>query len=286
MFPHIVVFDSGVGGLSIVQSLDQSLGPYQLTYLFDNEFFPYGELSREQLILRVTHLLIPLCQRLNPDLLVIACNTASTAVLDSLRSQLTIPVVGVVPAIKPAAQLTKIGTIGLLATPATIHRTYTDALIQKFAAHVQVLKLGSSQLVRMAEQSLTGESINLADIETILQPWLERSIAPDVIVLGCTHFPLIREPLSQVLGSAVLIDSGEAVARRIQFLLKSLHRHYQSNSIAASRIAFYTKKNAHSESLQAFFIKLNFTQFNPYPEVLFDHSQDEPLVSVAGTQTH
>lgn len=217
---HVLIFDSGVGGLSVYQEIRHLLPDISYTYLFDNAKFPYGELSSEELIPRCCSLIQNLLVQQPADLVVIACNTASTQVLPALRSLLSIPVVGVVPAIKPAAQLTRTGCIGLLATPATIARPYTDKLIREFASDCTVLRLGSTELVVEAERKLGGLEVDLDRITTILAPWLQAPRTPDVLILGCTHFPLLKAELHHVLPTAQLVDSGPAVARRVRSQLE------------------------------------------------------------------
>ncbi|ENQ8704487.1 glutamate racemase [Vibrio harveyi] len=214
----VLVFDSGVGGLSVFQEIHRLLPHMDYLYLFDNEAYPYGELDQDVLITRVNKLVAALVEEHQADIVVIACNTASTIVLPSLRANLSIPVVGVVPAIKPASLLASQG-VGLIATPATVTRQYTHELIRDFAQGKPVELLGSTRLVDMAEEKLRGESISIPELESILLP-LRNKV--DVAVLGCTHFPLIKEEIHQALGGEVtLIDSGEAIARRVKALLLS-----------------------------------------------------------------
>ena len=214
----VLVFDSGVGGLSVFQEIHRLLPNMDYLYLFDNEAYPYGELDQDVLITRVNKLVAALVEEHQADIVVIACNTASTIVLPSLRANLSIPVVGVVPAIKPASLLASQG-VGLIATPATVTRQYTHELIRDFAQGKPVELLGSTRLVDMAEEKLRGESISIPELESILLP-LRNKV--DVAVLGCTHFPLIKEEIHQALGGEVtLIDSGEAIARRVKALLLS-----------------------------------------------------------------
>ncbi|WP_427979099.1 glutamate racemase [Agarivorans sp.] len=217
---HVLVFDSGVGGLSILEQL-QALNPeLQYSYLFDNLYFPYGELSENTLIQRVKFLLSKAVSKLNPDLLVVACNSASTLSLPYLREALSIPVVGVVPAIKSAAMLSKTRHFGVIATPGTVERAYTEQLIADFAEDCKVELLGSTSLVKLAEQKLAGQSIELSQVEQALRPWLGMEDL-DCVVLGCTHFPLLKAELQQVLGQHTkLIDSGEAIAKRVRHLLQ------------------------------------------------------------------
>ncbi|WP_217565068.1 glutamate racemase [Vibrio cholerae] len=215
-FPRVLIFDSGVGGLSVYREIEARLPQLNYIYLFDNAAYPYGELTQETLIARVDTLVTRMVEQERIDLVVIACNTASTIVLPVLRAKLTIPVVGVVPAIKPASLIAS-KAIGLIATPATVKRQYTQELIRDFSANKNVELLGSTRLVNMAEEKLRGKPIDLEELASILQP-LKNTI--DVAVLGCTHFPLIKEEIQQVLGEQVqLIDSGLAIARRVQELL-------------------------------------------------------------------
>lgn len=218
--PTLLVVDSGVGGLSIYQPLWQRWPALHYLYAFDNAGFPYGDLSANEVSRRLIALIAAVQQRQRFHLVVVACNTASTAALPLLRQRFSVPIVGVVPAIKPAAAITRNGVIGLLATPATIQRPYIDELIQQFAAHCQVERLGSIELVRLAEAKLRGQAISTVVIEKILAPWLCRSQVPDTIVLGCTHFPLLSAELLKVLSpEVVLIDSATAVARQVEKLL-------------------------------------------------------------------
>jgi glutamate racemase len=185
-------------------------------YLLDNAAYPYGELKRTTLIERVECLVTRFVKQHDIDLVVIACNTASTIVLPTLRARLPIPVVGVVPAIKPASSLAN-KAIGLIATPATITRQYTQELINDFSQSKPVEMIGSTRLVDMAEEKLRGTDVDLKELQHILEP-MKNSI--DVAVLGCTHFPLIKNEIQSVLGPEVmLIDSGEAIARRVESLL-------------------------------------------------------------------
>lgn len=224
---NILIFDSGMGGLSVYRELRKTLPNHQYFYLFDNAFFPYGELSETRLVERVLELFTPFINQYAIEIAIIACNTASTYVLPTLRKQLSVPVVGVVPAIKPAAEYSRqrqlnhpdsAGHIGLLATPGTVSRRYTAELIQSFASDLQVSMLGTTELVKMAEEKLAGLPVDLKRLQHILAPWLGED-SPDTLVLGCTHFPLLAQEINQCLPHAKLIDSGAAIARRVSSLL-------------------------------------------------------------------
>ncbi|MBQ0719487.1 MAG: glutamate racemase [Gammaproteobacteria bacterium] len=215
----ILVFDSGVGGLSILQALQQALPGCEYTYASDNQAFPYGTKNADFLIQRVHTVLQALIEKTRPDLIVVACNTASTLVLPHIRQHFSIPIVGVVPAIKPAALLSKTGIIGLLATPGTVARPYTKNLVQEFANDCEVVSVGSAELVTLAEQSLRGTPPPLETLSGILKPLFDKHQL-DTIVLACTHFPLIKDQLIKAAPRPVnWVDSGEAIARRVSTLL-------------------------------------------------------------------
>ena len=222
----IVIFDSGVGGLSIYQEIKQTLPQIEVVYCADTLAFPYGPKSEEEVIERTSHCLTELTQQYDPALAVIACNTASTISLPRVRAELNFPVVGVVPAIKTASKESTSRCIGLLATPGTIERDYTDRLINDFADDCRVIRVGSSELVHLAEQHLRGESIETRLLEEIVSPFFANGHQADAIVLGCTHFPLLRDELKKVSPDSVQwIDSGAAIARRVKHLIEYLPEH-------------------------------------------------------------
>ncbi len=216
---RILIFDSGVGGLSILRAIRQRLPEQDYIYASDNGAFPYGLKSQNFLVQRVDTVLRALIRTEQPDIIVIACNTASTVALPVIRGHFGAPVVGVVPAIKPAAAISRTGVIGLLGTPATVERAYTQQLIDDFASHCTVLKLGSSRLVDIAEQALRGQAVSPEELKEILAPLLQVEQL-DTIVLACTHFPLLGEDLAAVAPRPLCwVDSGDAIARRVASLL-------------------------------------------------------------------
>lgn len=217
---RILIFDSGVGGLSICRHIQQRMPDLAVDYLFDNAFYPYGELSEVELIDRLCRVIACQVKQSPPLLVVIACNSASTVALPALRQMLNVPVVGVVPAIKPAARLSRKKVIGLLATQGTVQRQYTANLARQFASDCQLINIGSRELVELAERKLKGEAVELSRLEEVCRPFLEAGNTPDVVVLGCTHFPLLSDELQSILPASVrLVDSGEAIAQRVTFLL-------------------------------------------------------------------
>jgi glutamate racemase len=212
---RVLVFDSGVGGLSVLDAIAASGHALSLDYVADNAWLPYGLKSDASLRARVPALLARLTEQWSPDAVVVACNTASTIVLPDVREALSIPVVGVVPPIKPAAAMTKTGVIGLLATPATVQRTYTDDLIAQFAADKHVVRFGSASLVEAAERKLRGEAIDLAAVHEAIDA-LFADGAVDVVALACTHFPLLAQELAAAAPRpCTWLDSGAAIARRV-----------------------------------------------------------------------
>ncbi|QJT83503.1 glutamate racemase [Kosakonia sp. MUSA4] len=219
--PTVLVFDSGVGGLSVYDEIRHLLPDLHYIYAFDNVAFPYGEKSEEFIVERVVEIVTAVQAQYPLALAVIACNTASTVSLPALRDKFTFPVVGVVPAIKPAARLTANGIVGLLATRGTVKRPYTHELISRFANECRIEMLGSAELVVLAEAKLHGKEVPLEELRHILRPWLRMKEPPDTVVLGCTHFPLLQDELLQVLPEGTrLVDSGAAIARRTAWLLE------------------------------------------------------------------
>ncbi len=253
---QILIFDSGVGGLSVYKEIKKCLPLASYVYAFDNAAFPYGELDKSVLIDRATLIIESLVKRHGIDLVVVACNTASTIVLPILREKLAIPVVGVVPAIKPAASKSASRRIGLLATPATIERPYTDQLIQDFANDCDVLKLGSTDLVRMAEDKLRGIPVDERMLSSILAPFVGQV---DHLILGCTHFPLLREEIEALLGDEIIvIDSGEAIAKRVVDLLKG-----STQDKACSNQVYCTAEFSAEVALNQYLCNIGLTQPKP-----------------------
>ncbi len=214
---RVLVFDSGMGGLTIARELMALVPDISVDYAADSGFFPYGDKSDAALQARLPMVAKALVDTVRPDVFVIACNTASTLALEAVRDVLDIPVVGTVPAIKPAVAQSQTGVIGLLATPGTIGRAYTARLIADFAAHVQVIMYGSVELVHLAEIQAAGGAIPLEAFRAAQAPLFEADggAAIDTVVLACTHFPLVRGELAATVPHPVtFIDSGEAIARQ------------------------------------------------------------------------
>lgn len=246
---RILVFDSGVGGLTVLGEIRKLLPNAEYLYVADNADFPYGALDDDVLIERVAQIFGHLVDSWAPDVAVIACNTASTLVLPVLRARFTIPFVGTVPAIKPAAEQTKSGLIGVLATPGTIARDYTHELIRSFAAECRVTLVPCRRLAGLAEAKLSGEAVDAPAIcdEITLAFIEEDGVRTDTIVLGCTHYPLLLEELTAAAPWPVRwIDPAPAIARRTQELIAE---NSQKNVTSASGIALFTRTEGMSSGL-------------------------------------
>lgn len=221
----LLVFDSGVGGLSVLAAIRALLPAAPLVYAADSAGYPYGTKSSAEIEARVPALLGRLAERFDPELIVIACNTASTIALDAVRAALDLPVVGTVPAIKPAALLSRTRTIGVLGTEATVRQPYVDRLSAEFAADCTVIRHGSAELVDYAEARLRGEPAAPAVCARALDGLFDRPGGDriDTIVLACTHFPLVETELAAAAPSPVrFVDGKEGIARRTAWLTRAL----------------------------------------------------------------
>jgi glutamate racemase len=218
----LLFFDSGVGGLSVLGPTRALLPNAQIVYAADSAGFPYGKRSEAEIAARVPALLGRLVERFRPRLAVIACNTASTLALDHVRSALDIPVVGTVPAIKPAAELSSTRVIGVLGTEATVRQPYVDNLAARFAADCTIIRHGSPELVELAEAKLAGDAVEADAVAAAACPMFA---APggeriDTVVLACTHFPLLQAELSAAFPGISFVDGSAGIARRIAWLTR------------------------------------------------------------------
>lgn len=223
--PRVLVFDSGLGGLTVLGEVRRLRPDVGIAYLADDAAFPYGALGERELIARVAEVMATFLPRLRPDLVVIACNTASTLVLGPLRAAYPeLPFVGTVPAIKPAAESSRSRLISVLATPGTVARDYTRALVRDFAGDCEVVLVGSARLAGLAERRLHGDPFDVAEIGVEIAPcFVEREgRRTDKIVLACTHFPLLSDLFAAAAPWPVdFIDPAPAIARRVDLLLPS-----------------------------------------------------------------
>ena len=255
---NLLIFDSGVGGLSVTENIRQALPELHIDYVADDEFRPYGNKTAAQLKARLPELLRILEIMLKPDIIVLACNTASTSALNEIRAIVHCPVIGVVPAIKPAAHNSQSKTIAVLGTPGTVSRKYVGKLINDYAKSCKVILHGSTKLVEIAENKLEGKGVDLDAVKSELSPIIANPEI-DTIVLACTHFPLLLEELKKSLAKDVnWIESGPAIARRTQHLLQEIPT--RKNTAKRENIAFSIGGDMPSKR-QSMFAHYGFERF-------------------------
>jgi glutamate racemase len=255
--PTILVFDSGLGGLTVLREIVKARPDAHYVYVADDVFFPYGQHSEDEIIARVVPLIGELIAAHAPDLVVIACNTASTLVMSHLRSAYTAPFVGTVPAIKPACANSKTKRVSVLGTKGTVKREYTRALIRDFAQGCEVTLVGSPDLASLAESALSGVEVDDSAIATELAPCFigadaDASARTDTVVLACTHYPLLIDRFVKLAPWPVdWIDPAPAIARRVVDLLG----HSEGEAGDASAEMLFTSGRPHglSATLMPFF---------------------------------
>ena len=218
--PHapLLVFDSGIGGLTVLRAIQIQMPNAPIVYAADYAGLPYGTRSEAEIAARVPALLGRLVERYKPALVVIACNTACTIALSHVRAALDVPVVGTVPAVKPASLATKTGVIGLLGTQATIRQPYVDQLQAEFASNMTLLRFAAPELVLAAEAKMRGESVNENIIMGAIAGLTSQPSGEmlDTIILGCTHFPLLQQELMQACHANMqFVDGAQGIARRV-----------------------------------------------------------------------
>lgn len=218
MKPRILFLDSGIGGLSIYQEVEKLCPNCQYFYCLDNECFPYSEKSEQLINERILKICQIIHQQSPLDLIVIACNTASTAVLPQIQQFFSIPIIGTTPAIQQASQISKTKHIALLATKGTVTRPCVLTLIQQLSQTCQFEKIGSTLLVEMAEKKLQGEKVNLAQLRQHLAQLIPMTTL-DTLILGCTHFPFLENEFRQILPQInYYIHAGERIAKDVSTL--------------------------------------------------------------------
>ncbi|HEV7233933.1 MAG TPA: glutamate racemase [Sphingorhabdus sp.] len=216
----LLFFDSGIGGLSVLKAVQAVLPNAPIVYAADYAGLPYGSKSEAEIASRVPALLGRLVERYRPRLVTIACNTACTIALAHVRAALDVPVVGTVPAIKPAAETTTTGVIGLLGTAATVRQPYVDRLQDSHAAGMTLLRHAAPDLVGAAEAKMRGEAVDPAIYSRAMEGLTNKPEGDrlDVTILGCTHFPLVEDELAAVAPEMRFVDGAAGIARRIAYL--------------------------------------------------------------------
>ena len=255
--PTILVFDSGLGGLTVLREIVKVRPDAHYVYIADDVFFPYGHHSEAEIVARVVPLVGEFIAAHEPDLVVIACNTMSVSVMAPLRAVYDVPFVGTVPAIKPACAVSKTRRVSVLGTKATVKREYTQALIRDHGQGCEVTLVGSADLASQAEAALSGIEISDADIFAELAPCFvgngeDRLARTDTIVLACTHFPLLLDRLVSLAPWPVTwIDPAPAIARRVANLLEAPSG--EADRARAEMIFTSGRPHALSHSLMPFF---------------------------------
>ncbi len=215
----IGVFDSGVGGLSILRELKKLMPKESFVFLADQAYLPYGEKSKKEIVSRATKIADFLIREHNIKILVIACNTATCYSIKELRKRFHLPIVGTEPAVKPAGMNSNTGSIAVISTPATAKSKTLKRLIKEFAKGKKVTNVPCKGLESVVENN----QINTAGTRALLNKYLAgiKDSRADQLVLGCTHYPFLRGPISSILGKKIkLVDSGGAIARQTKHLLK------------------------------------------------------------------
>jgi glutamate racemase len=252
--PKIAVFDSGLGGLTVFREIAKIRPHADYVYCADDAGFPYGPWGESALVERVLGVVEELIEREAPDLVAVACNTASTLVLPQLRARWPkVPFVGTVPAIKPAAQMSRSRLISVLATPGTVARDYTQKLIEEFGGDCEVNLVGSSRLARLAELAMHGEKVDDAAIAQEIAPCFreKKGARTDAVVLACTHYPLLAQKFERLAPWPVAwIDPAPAIARRVDDVLRqSLGEAHSGPGVALSRRACFTSNETPTPEL-------------------------------------
>jgi glutamate racemase len=226
--PPILIFDSGVGGLTVLREARVLMPARRFVYVADDAGFPYGDWEERALADRIVGLFGKLLEEHRPRVAVIACNTASTVVLSDLRAAFPdTPFVGTVPAIKPAAERTRSGLVSVLGTPGTVARQYTRDLIASWATKCHVRLVGSSQLAALAETYMRDGFVDEEAVRTEIAPcFIEMDgRRTDIVVLACTHYPFLVNRMRKTAPWPVdWIDPSEAIARRALSLLPAEER--------------------------------------------------------------
>ena len=216
----IGVFDSGVGGISVLKHIRALMPHEDLLYVADSKFAPYGNKTPEFIRERTDAIAGFLIEK-GAKALVVACNTATAAAAEYLRGRYALPIIAMEPAVKPAAQATKTGVIGVLATSGTLQSAQFAALLEHYGQNVQVVTQACHGLVECIERGDLAGAETEALLRSYVQPLLE--VNADTIVLGCTHYPFVRPLIESLLGRQVtLIDTGDAVARHLKSRLENL----------------------------------------------------------------
>ncbi len=258
----LLVFDSGIGGLGVAAEIRAALPGVAMTYLADNGFYPYGEKSDDVLIARILEVIGRALADLQPAAVVVACNTASTVALSALRSRFSVPFVGCVPPVKPAAAASVSRHIGLLATPATVRRPYLQDLMQRFAGDCTVHSVGTSVLADLAEQKFRGVAVDMQALEAAVAPIFGAGPEVDAVALGCTHYTFLLPELKALHPGLAWFDPAGAVAQQTARLAAGL------NMGMGGGVAYFTGALADEAVMRAGLARFGFDEIQLVAEAV------------------
>jgi len=237
----IGVFDSGVGGLSVLDHVHRLLPSERLIYVADSAYMPYGSQSSE-VIRERSRLITRFFVEQGAKAVVVACNTATAAAIENLRETFSIPMVGMEPAVKPAVEATRVGIIGVLATSGTLASEKFSRLVSRFNSHVEVIFQPGTGLVELVEAGALESEKTVALLQEHLTPLLERGV--DALVLGCTHYPFLTPAIRKIVGEKVaILDTGDAIAAELK---RQLERSSQLATKASGQVSFFSSGNIES----------------------------------------
>ena len=240
----IGVFDSGVGGISVLKHIHALLPNEDLIYFADSKYAPYGSKTQAEITARCLSIADFLLQKRLKSL-VVACNTATAAAIDAMRAKYDLPIIGMEPAVKPAAEASKNGVIGVLATVGTLKSAQFAALLESYGRNVKVVTQACVGLVECIER---GE-LNAPETKALIRQYTAPLLAEgaDTIVLGCTHYPFVKHVIQDVVGNKItLIDTGAAVAKQLKSQL--IEKNLLSPQLQKADIALFTNSTAENAS--------------------------------------
>ncbi|WMY97679.1 MAG: glutamate racemase [Arsenophonus sp.] len=236
---YILIFDSGIGGLSIYDDIVKIFPNMNYIYFVDNDYFPYGEKQSNIIIQRVIDLLNYIYKKHNLLIVIIACNTVSTIGLKILRKKFHFPIIGVFPNIPLATKLTNNGIIGIIATNLTISGNYIQKIVNKLSTYYEIKTISSPELVELAEKKVYKKKIDKSVILNTLKPWTQIKKRPDIIVLGCTHYNfLYQEIKKEFFNKILLLNSNLVVLKKIFCIFDKIKK---KNFYKKKNLVYYTK---------------------------------------------
>jgi len=252
----VLIFDSGAGGLSVLKIIKKFFPNIHYIYILDNEAFPYGNKKEVFLIERSIKIINKIKKKYPINIVVIACNTLSTLALSDLRKTFNFPIMGIFPAIKDAEKITKNKIIGLIATKATINSSYIRNIIYKKSGGNIIKTIGTNKLALMAEKKIRGIKVSKIELKNIFKPWVNLQVQPDTIILGCTHFLLLKKEIKKTLNkqSVFFVDS----TKHTIFQIKNYFQKINFDQKIKSNIFFYSQKDKELKELILFLQKYQF----------------------------